>query len=321
METTWHYLSNQFLSVTKTSFKKTLKLSNYHEAMLKKAMVDQPLDGDWALLHGRYLPLHSAYVATYNQWKREGGQKKSESLNVKQLLAQLPAKINRWDVLVQLQYGKSTPAYKAIFPQGRKPFNRGGKTANINALGVLSKNMEGDPALAAIKSDVDLVFSQMKNAQNAQHSAKGATKSKSEKTHEARVAAMKMQHQNLGFLINKIPDSNQTIASFFELSLLRRHNQVIFKGQLKASATKAVLTHTFVEDDKLALQVNGPGPISFYLGSRPLATNSEPVILHSTQKTIITTVDFGIQDYGRHRYLTAVNPNLEKSTYVVEVLD
>ncbi len=30
----WHYLINQFLTKTKTNFRKAVKLSNYHDAVL-----------------------------------------------------------------------------------------------------------------------------------------------------------------------------------------------------------------------------------------------------------------------------------------------
>ena len=58
MEKPWNFLINSFLSVSRNNFIKTLKLSNYHDAMLKKAMTNNSADPDWAFLYNRYHPFH-----------------------------------------------------------------------------------------------------------------------------------------------------------------------------------------------------------------------------------------------------------------------
>ena len=62
MELIWHYLVNQFLNATVGNYKKALKLSNYHDAYLKKMMDEHPGDPDWATLYNRYHNFHQMYV-------------------------------------------------------------------------------------------------------------------------------------------------------------------------------------------------------------------------------------------------------------------
>ena len=61
MKMTWQFLVNQFLVATRKSYKKALKLSNYHDAYLKKVMYENQGDPDWAIL--------------YNLWKNAGNRK------------------------------------------------------------------------------------------------------------------------------------------------------------------------------------------------------------------------------------------------------
>ena len=64
----WQYLVNQFLVATRRNYKKALKLSNYHDAYLKKMMTDNPGDPDWATLYNRYHPFHVTYTGIYTEW-------------------------------------------------------------------------------------------------------------------------------------------------------------------------------------------------------------------------------------------------------------
>ena len=46
---------------------------------------------------------------------------------------------------------------------------------------------------------------------------------------------MTKEYRDLGFLINKGAEDPDRIAPFFELQVLREHNQVIFTGTLDAN--------------------------------------------------------------------------------------
>ncbi|MGE0638019.1 MAG: hypothetical protein AB7P01_16365 [Bacteroidia bacterium] len=333
METIWHYLLNQFLNATVNNYKKALKLSNYHDAYLLKMMNENPMDPDWATLYNRYHPFHVAYVTEYTKWKTAGGVQKGQTLNLDQMLVLLVTKLNRWDAQVQSVAGfeKGTPNYLTIFPQGYKPFNSGAKTARVNAVKVLAETLEPfslvNPAILAIKGEVDLFYTQIDTARDTQEGAKGGTKQKSEEVENKRVDVMTEEYRDLGFLINKTAEDPERIAPFFELQVLRSHNQVLFTGTLDANENEPVLVHSFVADDELEFEITttetvpASTQVAFYLATTAGGTDSSPVFVGVNQaKLKIQASAFGISDYGTHRFLTAVNLSTHELHYKVELL-
>ena len=333
MEITWHYLINQFLNATIGNYKKALKLSNYHDAYLLKMMTDSPMDPDWATLYNRYHPFHLAYVDEYTKWKTAGGVQKGQTLNLDQLMVLLITKTGRWDVAVQNVAGfeKGTANYLTIFPQGYKPFNSGAKTARVNAVKVLGETLApfamANPAILIIKNDVDLFYTTLDTARDTQEGAKGGTKQKSEEVESKRVLVMTEEYRDLGFLINKGAEDPDRIAPFFELQVLRDHNQVLFTGTLDANENEPVLVHSFVADDELEFEITttetvpASTQVAFYLATTPGGIDSTPVFVGVNHaKLKIQASAFGISDYGTHRFLTAVNLSTHELHYKVELL-
>lgn len=333
MEIIWHYLINQFLSATAGNYKKMLKLSNYHDAYLLKMMTDNPADPDWNLLYNRYHPYHEVYNTEYTKWKTAGGIQKGQTLNLDQLLILLISKVSKWDVQLQNISGfeKGTTNYTTIFPQGHKPLTKGAKTARINAVKVLGENMTSfaltNPAIAIIKSEVDTYYTNIDTARDTQEGAKGGTQQKSEELELKRKAVGTEQYRDLGFLINKGAEVPLMIAPFFELQILREHDQVVFTGILDANENEAILIHSFVSDDELELEITGGTSvptslqIAFYLATTPGGTNSTPVYVQvNNGKLLIQASAFGITNWGTHRHLTAINNSGSEVHYKVELL-
>ena len=333
MENTWHYLINQFINATKGNYKKMLKLSNYHDAYLKKMMDENPADPDWATLYNRYHPFHEAFVIAYTAWKSAGGSQKGQTLNLDQLLILLITKVNKWDSMVQAVDGfeKGTPNHLAIFPQGHQPFVQGEKTAKVNAVKVLGENLAPfalvNPAILTIKNLVDAFYLQLDAARDTQEGSKGGTKQKSDEVEVKRVTTGTEQYRDLGFLINKGAEVPEFIGNFFELQILRGHQQVLFTGTLDGNENEAVLEHSFAADDEIMLDITQTPPtpgvhtVAFYLATTPNGTDSTPVVkTANAAKQKIEAAEFGVLDFGTHRFLTAVNNSAEELHYVVELL-
>ncbi|MCF8459473.1 MAG: hypothetical protein K9G46_02020 [Flavobacteriales bacterium] len=329
MNTTWHFLVNQFENSTSKNYAKAFKLSNYHDAYLHKMFVDHPGEPDWDLLYNRYHPFHQLYVSIYTAWKNAGGQQAGQTLNLDQLLVLLLTRVNKWDALVQAVDGfeKGTVNYKSIFPQGRAPFGTGAKTLRVEAVNVLKQNLAAYPALASVETLVDDFYTLLDNARDTQEGAKGGTKQLSQEVDEKRILAMTEQYRNLGYLINKGADTPQMIAPFFDLNVLRESRQTEFTGTLDPLENEAILIHTFVADDEMRIGIKGSATIpngtmvNFYLASTPNGTDSTVVQVEAdVLSTIIAAADFGITNYSTHRYLTVVNPNAEEMRYVVELI-
>ncbi len=326
MELAWKYLINQFIVATATSYKKALKLSNYHDASLLTALNSDPANPDWLLLYNRYHAFHLEYVSKYNDWKNAGGQQEGQTLNLEQLLELLVTKVARWDAQVQVEFAKTTPQYKSLFPDGRAPFSNGSYVTRIQAVQTLGTALNPFAMLAAVKVDVDIFYTTLDTARDTQEGAKGTTKGLSEALEDQRIETMTEQYRDLGYLINLKAEDPDSIASFFELSILRNHKQTLFTGTLDAGENEAVLIHTFVADDELGFELTGaaapPGTqAQFYLATTPNGTDSTAVnVTANAGKLTIEASAFGAIDFATHRYLTAVNSSAAELHYEVELL-
>lgn len=187
MELNWKYIDNQFLVATRDNFLKALKLSNYHDSALLMAQTNNPVFNP---IYNRYHTLHLNFVQKYNDWKSQGGSQEGETLIVSQQLTIAYAKIDAWDVAIQVVYPKTTPRYKSIFPNGRKPFNQSGITSRVNAYQTLSQNIGADPALLTVKAEVDATYLILDTARDQQEGAKASTKFDSAGVDNARIAIM-----------------------------------------------------------------------------------------------------------------------------------
>lgn len=319
MERQWKYIENQFEITTLDNYKKALKLSNYHDASLRVASLTEPL---LVPIYNRYHLLHDPFNLGYDQWKSAGGFQESQTENVKQLMATALTDLDTWDVQIQVVYGKTTVRYKAIFPNGRKPFNSGSINDRINAFNTLSLNIGADPALAAVKALVDATYTALDGAHDAQEASIGTTKAESAQVEVARIAAMNMQYRDLGFVMDTYFDRLEEMAArLFDQETLRGHTQTLFTGALGFNETKPVFIRTLLADDELRLKSNGNADIKFYLASSSGAINSDPVTVLANQENIIRISAFNVPDYGTHRFLTAVNQSASETTqYIVEIL-
>lgn len=317
---TWHFLENQFLVQTQKSFKKALILSNYHDAALKKAMDDIPGDPDWATLYNRYHPLHLDYVNAYNNWKSAGGAQEGETLNVDQLLALMTANITVWDEQISAVYSSTTPRYKAIFPDGRKPFQTGSKDTRITAVLTLSTNIGADAALALVKGKVDTYYTSLNTARTTQEGAKTGTKAGSTMVDQNRITAMQMQYADLGFLMNKLSTDTETIKIFFDVETLTDPAQTIWKGHLDPSENHPTLVHTFIATDEMRVKSTGNADITVYLATTAGGTDSTPIVITAKHEQTFQASAFGITDYTTHRYLTIVNnSNTTETRFLLEL--
>ena len=261
-------------------------------------------------------------MTEYSKFHSAGGKQEGKTLNLKQQFTLAMSRLDTWDVQIQVLYAKTTPEYKAIFKDGRKPFNSGSIDTRISAFETLSENLDAYADLAAVKALVDTTFATLLNARKAQEGAKGNVKGSSGNVETARLAAMNMQYRNMGFVMDNFFDTRITMANqLFDLETLRDHQQSVFTGTLDPLENEAVLIHTFLPGDELRLKSNGPANIKFYLASTPRGTNSTAVEVLPNEERVIIVDDFAPADYATHRYLTAVNQQDAQSTqYIVEVL-
>ena len=319
MELLWKYVDNQFILVTRDSLKRAVTLSTFHDNALLSLSVTYP-----ALLplYTRYHPLHLALVAAYNKHTSSESLQQGETLSVAQEYAVSKALLSEeWLPAILLIYKKTTPRYKALFPDGLTPFNKGGIDEKIAAFNVLSENIGTDAALATIKTAVDSNYASLLLARSTQSSAKTTTSDNSTASEEARVAAMTMQYRNLGNIMDNFYDTREKMCGLvFDLVTLRENPQTIFTGSIAEGATDNILAHTFLAADQFAAKIVGAGSFKLYLSTTPTGTDSTAVPMTANIKKTITASSFGVSDYANHRYLVVVSQSAEAASYRVQLL-
>lgn len=305
MDKPWKYVDNQFLVSTRTSYRKALKLSNWHDSNLNTLQATEPA---LVPLYNRYHPLHTAYVAAYSLWGSAKGTQEGQTQNVKELLKQALLDLDVWDVQIQVVHAKGTVRYKELFPDGRLPFNQGTLETRINAFDALSDAIGAEVALAAVKVLVDATYTALDTARDTQSGAKGGRKVKSGAVEAARVAIMDMQYRDMAVVLDAFYTDRETMCkALFDLETLRNPEQTTFTANLAAAEVRTMATRTLLPDDMIRAKVTGPGPLKLYLATTEGGNDSTAIDLATDEEKTFPASDFGITDYSTHRHLTAHN--------------
>lgn len=262
MEYIFYYLVNVFLNSTKRSYFKALTLSQFHDAALLGASSDAYFAGLSAVYH----PLHHDYVTKYSIWKMKFTTAKSKTNILYQLIKELSStKIDNWDIAVQNIYNHKTTQYKALFSNGRKPFQTGKITNRIGAIKNLSDMMDGDAALATIKADVDAFWILIKDAAKEQKTAISERNVAKNNLEDARILICEEMYANLGSLISKYKKTPEKAGDYFDLNTLRITAQTHYTKLIKSLKIYKICKHTFKEGDKINIYNNGLTDLIFYI--------------------------------------------------------
>jgi hypothetical protein len=282
---TWSPLQNPFLSATEKSFLNAMGISTYHDSALSASKSDPFFLG----LYNFYHPIHLSYKTAYDNWIQQGGKQQGDTLNLTQLLRLLSnTKIRQWDIKIQNQYAINTPAYTRLLPDRRKPFQSGSQIERIQAVQVLSQAIDTDESLATVKTDVDNFNTLIQSALLAQKESKTNTRNESSNVDMARVAMCNAQYSNLGAMIQKFYETPEKAEAYFDLVAIRRSQQTVFTGHVKAGGVYTILRHTFDDTDEITLTNPGNVPLKFYLAPfKDSQPNGIFVTLGTGNKTVL----------------------------------
>lgn len=314
----WHYLINQFLTKSKNNYKKSVKLSNYHDAVLNGNKVAIPLI---LPLYTRYNPLHNTLVTAYNNWKTVFSNQKSATDALIGLLKSTYAKIDDWDTAIRTALTYNSPEYNNVFDGGRAAFTNSSIEDQVESYQQFSNRLAPYPTLAAVKAEVDAAYVALSDARDAQIVLMSSLKSHSSLVEAARRDAMIMQWRNMGYAMDNFSTNPMFIESLFDIDNLRDKPQTIFTATLSQSENKAVFTRTLLDDDELLLNNDGDADIRFYFADTPNGTNINHIEVLAHNKLTVKMRDFNVPNYGTYRYLTAVNQStLVDTHYIVTIL-
>jgi hypothetical protein len=267
----------------------------------------------------RYQPVHKALVDAYAAWQAAGGTQSGQTLSLAQQMALAYAKVDDWDLNIQLKHKRSTDIYKMVLPNGRKPFYTGSTDDRINAYNTFAVALGKIADLASIATAVAATYTTLDTARSLQQGTITGTGNSSEALEAARIAAMIMMHRNLGYCIDNFNSRPAFIESLFDLENIRSHSQNHFTGNLKNGDTKEVFVHTFLADDGLHIRSNGNGSLSVYLASSTTTTDSTAVVVPANSDKHIKIADFAAADLGTNRHLIIVNNGPEATQFVVDL--
>lgn len=301
---TWSYLVNPILNATEDSMLIALKLSTYHDNALNTAKSDPFI----LALYNSYHPFHVALKAAYDAANTQQALKQGETLNIKQLLKLLSStKIQQWDIKIQNAYPQSSVQYKKLLPNRRIPFQTGEQIERIRSVQSLSQAIGADKALVTLKAEIDSTYTLLEAAYNNQKSSINTTKTKSNDFETARIAMSNAQFANYGALIQKYAATPESIAQYFDLSILHSSHQVLFTGHVKPTEVNTVVKHHFTDEDEI--KINNPGTTAFqvYLAEmKNQLPTSAKVLSVAPGKHI-----FSIKDLGNlaNTYVCLYNPD------------
>lgn len=225
----WQHSHNTFESVTEDNFKFSYKLTLSHETKMNSEAQTDPSVAPRATA---YQVKSQSFTHQYSVWQQLSGECSSATQLMREKFRELQmVKSKSWNIGILLVYPEISAGYERIMPKGRKVFYQGTFSHRIAALDSLSISLDTEPALTAVKTDVDAFIVDIKARFQAQKDKQELLKSASVELEKRRVTVMTAMFSDLGFFIEKYPDSPKDIERTFDLALIRRYSKIDVKGE------------------------------------------------------------------------------------------
>ncbi len=233
---TWHYLENQFDSVTRRARKRMDSiLADTHPKLAQGANLNPALEPALAVL----TPAKTAWDAAYGQWLDKQAGYRSATQATENLISSLqraPApgersKLDRWESKVAGEWARSHPVYQFLFPRGREPFTSGTREQildEVERLGGRFTQKAGDLAgeaaalLTGLGGEVTAFHSELQAARDAQQTTEGEVDQFAALADQRRVEAATALYRVLAKLMDIFaePAERDQVTGFFDLTLI-----------------------------------------------------------------------------------------------------
>jgi len=299
-EQNWTYTYNTFEVATRNSAKKMSILGPDHKSKLEA----ESSDPDIAALNTATQAPINAYATAYAHWIAINGAYKGETNRFTSLLADLRSQtIKQWDAQIQVVHLEGTSDYVAILPHGRKPFQSGAYDVRLAEVAALAERLLSYAPLAALQTAVAAYYSTLLDARDVQQQKEGLVKQASEALNTSRIALAQQMYKNLGALMAKYYLNPLEIERFYDLALIRSHNNPgdidlpePTANTVGANEIKNALTNTFTDSSLITITNTGTVPLLFYLGNSPSANVMPPTVGISIDAGVTSTyaaIEFG----------------------------
>jgi hypothetical protein len=237
---TWHYLENQFETVTDGSRQRMNSLlADTHAKLTKGAADHAALVPVLAVL----TPAKTDWDAAFGAWKDARAQWRSASQGQQNLLAALqeePApgersKIDRWESKVGSEWAKSHPIYAYLFPLGRSPFTEGTLENILGEVKRLGERLAAKAAdagagltaeqtalLTALATEVTAFYTQLSATRDTQQQIEGVVARTADLCEQQRVKTATALYRVLAKLMDIYaePEQRGQVKAYFDLTLI-----------------------------------------------------------------------------------------------------
>jgi len=216
----WLFSHNTFNTATVTNFSLADKLNTNHlEGLKAETLIDISVQPRVEAFEAVAAPYHVEYV----KHLQLTGEVKSATQKVKNDYHDLGTTLSKaWVHAIAGKYAEGSDEYIRILPKGRKPLYQGTFTHRLAALDALALSLSTEAAplvvlYETVRDFIELIKAHLQNQKNFQEKLKDA----SANLDSLRIASMKQMYSDLGFFIEKYPDSPKDIERTFDLTSIR----------------------------------------------------------------------------------------------------
>jgi hypothetical protein len=255
----WHYLSNSILVCTTGSYRAMLLIANYTLAALNR-----PTDPIIYPLYNSLLPFVMAFLTAYSLWISQLGLQISKTSAFYLEITSLgETDIKIWDNAIQAIFMRGTTGYKALLAHGRKDFQSGSAEDKVTATEALSIALTGIVGLNAVKVLVDAKIILLNNTKTGKDSGISNTKINSDDVETKRITLAQELYGVLGNLMFHFRANPSLIIPFFNVTIIQKLGQTIWRRNMKSLGKEWLFTRTFVATDTIRLVNNSLNTLRF----------------------------------------------------------
>jgi hypothetical protein len=216
----WLFSHNTFNTATVTNFSLADKLNvNHLEGLKAEVLIDITVQPRVEAFEAVATPYHEEYV----KHLQLTGEVKSATQTVNNDFHDLGlAHSKAWVHAIAGKYAEGSGGYIRLLPKGRKPLYQGTFTHRLAALDALALSLSTEAAplddlYDIVKDFITNIKAHLQNQKDFQEKLKDA----SANLETLRIKCMNQMYSDLGFFMEKYPDSPKDIERTFDLTSIR----------------------------------------------------------------------------------------------------
>ena len=213
----------------------------------------------------RAKPKYDIFSACNITHSSQTGTQSGKVSSMKRILKGMTLQVDDWEAKIKAVYAIDTEEFKALFPQGKEPFNSGSQQKRVDAVATLLLTIGTDASLAAVKVLVQAFYDTMFASFNTKDVSKKSTKTDSKATEKARKAMCNVMQGNYGLITDEFQEDLTLGEKYFDEAYMGNKLQVIFNLKIKMLTTKKVLKRTFAHPLTQQLQIINNSNTTLYL--------------------------------------------------------